>query len=233
MAAVVLYGPNGLPLNPQTPLIVDSTFSAARATLKPAEYQFPGFAGGHYRAVGQSAALLFSANAPLLDFLFAPSTNNVLALIKRIRAHVYATAAITAQRLDPVVAILSRSYTVQATTAATALVLSANNAKMRTTPMGASIAKIGVANAVAGISGGTRTNDANPFGAAPLSGAAAIAGLGTGSGWVDIYKADDHGDHPPLLAPNEGFTVNWGATALATGTAVAVIEVEWAEALQF
>lgn len=229
----VIYGPNGLPLNPQTPVIVDPTFAALRSVLKPTEYQFPGYTGGHYRAVGLTSAAAWAANAALLDFFFAPTSNNLVAVLKRLRVNVYVATAVTAQRLDPVVALFSRGYTAQASTSATALVLSANNQKMRTVPMGPCQAKIGVANAAAGITGGTRANDANAFGAAPLSGAGAIVGLGTGSGWLDVYKLDDHGDHPPTFAPNEGFTVNMGATALATGTAIAAIEVEWFEALQY
>jgi hypothetical protein len=233
MAQVVLYGPNGLPLNPQMPMIVDPTFYAGRMALKPHEYQFPGFTGGHYRAVGLTSAIANAANAVLLDFFFSPSNNNILALIKRIRAHLYVATAVTAQRLDPLVCTMQRGYTAQSVTNATALVLTANNAKMRTTPMGTPIAKIGMANAAAGITGGTKTADANPFGIAPLSGSAAIAGVGTGSAWVDLYKAESHGDHPPLLMPNEGFTVANGATAVATGTVITAVEVEWLEALQF
>jgi hypothetical protein len=232
MAAVVLYGPNGLPLNPQVPMIVDSTFFAARASLKPCEYQFPGFSGGHYRAVGLTSAIANAANAVLLDFFFQPANNTLVAVIKRIRAHLYVVTAVTAQRMDPLVCTFQRGYTTQSVTNATALTLSANNAKMRTTPMGTAIAKIGVASTAAGITGGTKTADANPFGAAPLS-VAAIAALGTGSGWLDLYKADDHGDHPPTFQVSEGFTVANGATAVATGTVITAVEVEWLEALQF
>jgi hypothetical protein len=233
MAAIVLYGPTGLPLNPQVPAIVDVSFSALRASLRPIEYSNPGFTGGHYRAMGLSSAVAFAANASVADFFFQPASNNLFAVIKRIRAQVYVATAVTAQRLDPLVALFSRSYTAQAVTAATAVVLTGNNTKMRTVPMGSAVAKIGMANAAAGISGGSRVNDATPFGGAPLSGFNTIAGLGTGSGWQDLYKLDDHGDHPPTMAPSEGFTVNWGATALATGTIVAAVEVEWLEALQF
>jgi hypothetical protein len=233
MAAVVLYGPTGLPLNPQVPAIVDVSFSALRNSLRPIEYQYPGFTGGHYRAVGLSSAVAFAANAPVADFFFQPATNNLYAVIKRIRAQIYVVTAVTAQRVDPLVAVFSRSYTAQSATNATALTLSGNNAKMRTVPMASAVAKIGMASAAAGISGGTRVNDANPFGAAALSGPSAIAGLGTGSNWLDLYKLDDHGDHPPTPAPSEGFSVNWGATALATGTVIAAVEIEWLEALQF
>lgn len=233
MAAVVLYGPNGLPLNPQTPAIIDPTFAALRAVLKPAEYVVPGFTGGHYRAVGLTSAIANAANAVLADFFFQPTNNALVAVIKRIRAHLYVATAVTAQRTDPLVVTFQRSYTAQSTTNATALTLSAHNAKMRTGTMGTPIAKIGMASVAAGITGGTKTADANAFGSAPLSGSGAIAGLGTGSGWLDLYKLDDHGDHPPVLAASEGFSVLNGATAIATGTVITAVEVEWLEALQF
>lgn len=236
MAAVVLYGPQGLPLNPQIPMIVDASFYAARISAKPAEYSFPGYNGGHYRATMITTALAFAANAPIFDFFFQPAagaSGTLVAVLKRLRAQLYAATAITAQRMDPLVALFSRGYTAQSTTNATALALTGHNAKMRTATMGTCIAKLGFASAAAGISGGTRANDANPFGSAPLSGAAAVAGLGTGSGWLDLYKDDDKDDHPPTFGPSEGFTVNLGATAIATGTAIAVCEVEWLEALQY
>ena len=181
MAAVVLYGPNGLPLNPQTPAIVDPTFGALRAVLKPHEYQFPGFTGGHYRAVGMTAAIAPAANAVLCDFFFQPVNNNLVCLIKRIRAQVYVATAVTGQRMDPLVCVMQRNYTAQSVTNATALVLAGHNAKMRTANMGTSIAKIGMASVAAGITGGVKTADANPFGAAPLSGGAILA-------WYD-YRA--------------------------------------------
>ena len=237
MAGVVLYGPTGQPLAPSVPAIIEPTFQALRVVPKPFEYQWPGTLLGHYRAYGATSAVLFSANGNLLDFFFAPVSPvpNVYCVLTRLRAHVYDATAVTAQRLDPLVAIAARAYTAQAVTNATALTLSGNNVKTRT-GMGSTIAKIGVANAAAGITGGTRTLDTTPFGMCPLSGATAISSLGTGSTWFDIYALQENGQHPMTFcgpAGPEGFVVQWGATALGTGTAIAAFEIEWAETLLF
>lgn len=229
--SVVLYGPSGIALTPQTAQVVDPSFAAARASLRPLEYAFPGQTFGHYRAVGSTAAGLFTANVNLANLRFAPATGSPFAVLLRLRASLAVAVAVTAQRLDPLAAFIARGYTVQETTSITALTLSGNNARLRTS-MGTPITTLGVASAAAGLTGGTRAIDANPIGHAGLSGAA-IAAVGTGQLAQDVYKWDTLAGHPPVLAPNEGVLLQWGATALATGTVVVTVEWEWAEALVF
>jgi hypothetical protein len=236
MGQFVLYGPNGLPLIPQTPAVVEPTFSALRTVLKPHETNFPGFNGGQYRAVGACSAIVPAANANLLVFRFAPATGNPIAVLTRLRAHVNIISAVTTQRVDPLVAIAARGYTVAETTNTTVIALGGNNGKMRT-GMGSAIAAIVVASAAAGCTGGTRALDTTPFGACPLNvTATALTTANTGVPFADVYKADDHGQHPPCFggpAGPEGFVVQWGATALATGTVIVTFEVEWLEGLVF
>lgn len=210
---------------------IDPMFLAARIALKPHDYSGSGRVLGHYRAAGYTAAALFTAAVNLANMRFTDNASFCVPL--RIRVAAAVAAAVTAQRLDPLGLLVARAYTAQETTNLTALTLTGNNAKMRTTPMGTPNATIGVANLAAGLTGGTRTIDANPIGIASLSGAGAIAGLGTGLPTTEIYSAVAAGTHPLVLAANEGLLLQWGATALATGTVVVGLEVEWAEVVVF
>lgn len=232
MAGVVLYGPSGNVLIPAAPAVVEPTFGALRVTQRPTEYSYAGFTGGHYRAIGLTAAAAFAANAILGAFRFAPTNNSPLAIVTRITAHLYVVTAVTAQRMDPLVATVQRSYTAADSTNATAISVAANGGKMKSS-MGSAMASFGVASAAAGASGGTKTPDAAPFAFSPTSSSVAMAGLGTGTVPWDMFNAIDNGQHPLTLSPNEGFTVALGATAIATGTVVAAISVEWIEALTF
>jgi hypothetical protein len=91
---------------------------------------------------------------------------------------------------------------------------------------------MGATNLAAGISGGTKTLDTIAIGAVALSGPNAITGVGTGILNQELYRPDlASGEHPLTLASNEGFVVQWGPTALATGTALATLELHWLEAL--
>jgi len=223
---------------------VDPTFKAARVSMRPIEYvQLVGGGTakvlGHYRAFGQTAAILAGANAKLGVFRWMDP--NSIAVILRLYATISVVTAITAQRTDPVTAAIARAYTVRDLTNATQIVLTGNNNKMRTVGMGSSLlnfttvnnasgGSFDVANAAAGLTGGTSVLDANPFGAFPLDSLVAI-----GRAVVCYYDPanTEKGAHPVVLLPNEGFAVSWGATALATGTAIAGIGVDWAEAIVY
>jgi hypothetical protein len=238
MGAVVLYGPTGQPLIPPTPAVVEPTAQALRIVPRAAEYQYPGSTYGHYRAYAALAAALWGANAALLAFRFAPSAGTpggAVAVLNRLRASAYVATAVTAQRIDPIVAAAARGYTTAETTNTAAVALSGNNAKMRTTPMQSAASTIVAASAAAGVSGGVKAVDATPFGHMPIgqNGTAGLTSLGTGVGPTDLFENLDNAQHPLVMAANEGFVVSWGATALATGTAIVVVEVEWYETLTY
>ena len=209
---------------------VDPMFLAARVALRPLDYSGVGRVLGFYRAVGQTTAAAPAGNSVLANMRYTdPSSFYVLL---RLRVGVSVITAVTAQSTPPIIVSHARSYSVSETTNTTALVLTGNNQKMRTTPMGTSlVTQMGVSSAAAGISGGTKTVDANAFGAVVLS--PALVAIGSGVPMTDLYKCDNHGGHPPVYAPNEGYVIAWSATALATGTVSVVVEHEWAEVIVF
>lgn len=220
---------------------IDPVFRAGRVSLRPIDYGVPVNLGapgkflGHYSQVGTISAIAPAANANLAAFRWADPTNFVILL--RLWFSLQVVTAVTAQRVDALLAFIARGYSVRDLTNATAIALVGNAGKMRTTPMGTTLMGLSgnfdVASAAAGLTGGTKTVDANPFGSAGLSGPSAIAGLGTGVPNTDLYKGDKQGNHPPMLSTQEGALVQWGATALATGTVTLTIGVEWAEVAYF
>lgn len=209
---------------------VDPTFAAARVSIRPLEYatRFGGRILGHYRAFAQTAAIAPSASGIMGAWRYTDTSS--VAVITRIYTTVTVATAVTAQRLDPIVAVIARGYTVRDLTNATVVVLTGNNAKTRTS-MGTTLAaNMDVASTAAGMTGGTKTQDTNPIGAAALPG---LAALGTALATTDLYKWDQLGGHPVVLAANEGINLLWGATSTGTGTVTVGFGIEWAEVPSF
>lgn len=203
---------------------------AARATLRPLDHTAGSRTLGHYSVFAQAAAIAPAANAQLA----ALRTTDPSTVVVLLRAYVCVTVAtaVTAQRTDPIVLNVARGYTARDATNATAVVVAANAQKARTI-MGVSIVgsagNIDVASAAAGLTGGTKTADTSAHGAAAFGAGGAVAGLGTGMPVTDLYSAINSIRHPIVLGPQEGVIVNWGPTALATGTVVVGVGFEWAE----
>lgn len=211
---------------------VDQSQLALRTSQRPLEYTniSLGKTLGHYRVFVQLAAIAPAANAVLAALRWTDSTN-YLALL-RAWVTVTVATAVTAQRTDPLVLTTARGYTIAETTNATAVALpGTTNQKMRSS-MGASITgSLLVANAAAGLTGGTKTSDANPIGAAGFGNGPAIVAVGTGM-QAPLFDLGPY-SHPNVLGTNEGILVSWGTTALATGTVVVGVGFELAEVPAF
>lgn len=197
--------------------------------------------GGHYRVVGTTSAAAFAANATLasvrwvatVDALTAspPTSGPKVMVVLRIAVALTVVTTITAQRADPIVGVIQRSYSASENTLNTNLTLTTNNGKMNTNFPTSTLTQFAVASGAAGISGGTSTADANPFGMVDI-GASGVTGLGVIE--QDLYRHDAiHGEYPLVLNNNEGFKINWGPTALATGTATVSVAVDWMESYKF
>ena len=217
--------------NPGINAEVDPTHRALRVSVRPLEHQtLAGKILGHYRIFGQTSAIAPTANAVLGLLRWTDPTNFLV--IKRVYATVTDVTAITAQRTDPLLLLVARSYTVAETTNVTQLTISGNNQKVRANMSTTLAASVAVASAAAGMTGGTKTNDANAFGALAFGMGVAFGGLGTGD-QGDLYKWDQLGQHPIVLQTNEGVLLTWGTTTLATGTVTVGFGIEWAEVSAF
>ena len=217
--------------NPGISEEVDPTFRAGRISLRPLEYQtLQGKILGHYSVVGTSAAGATAASSNQAAFRWTDPTN--FAVITRVYVSVNVITAVTAQATPPINLFIARGYTARDGTGATAISFANPNTNKLRGTMGTTLMTAGnfdVGSAAAGVSGGTKTVDANPISTLGLGGLAAI---GTQAGG-DLYKWDKLGGHPITLAQNEGLLVQWSATAIATGTVSITTLIEWAEVATF
>jgi|SRR5437899_1478147 len=207
---------------------LDPTFQAAHISLRPFDYAQFGQVLGHYRISGTAVGQLWGANAILFNIRWGdPSRFFVL---QRLSAIVTTTSAITAQRIDPLSATVQRGYTAGETTLLGNIVPTGNTGKARINMGSSLVSQMNVTSGPAGLSGGTRTADNTSFALLPVNG---LGAAGTATQMDDFIRADQFGMHPLVLSTNEGMTVSWGATALATGLATFTIIVSWAEVVVF
>lgn len=230
----VLYGPTGLPLNPQTAAIVDPTGAALRASLKPLEYAYPGAMGGHYRvALPLTGGITTSiaANSPLVAFRWAPTTAGMLAVIKRIAVQFgVKTVGSSAAIIVAMDVIRATAFTVQ-DTAGTSVTFNLTQ-KLRSS-VGNAQATIQYANGTVALTAGTRTLDAAAFGATLIDEQPA-AGVVRSLSVTELYREDSQAPHPLVLANQEGFIIRNIAAWTSTSLVVDVfVNLEWAETMQY
>lgn len=237
----VIYGPYGLPLNPQTAMIADPTEDAARVSLKPEEYVYPGSTGGHYRvALPLTGGITTSiaANSPLVALKWSPSTAGLLAKIKKISATFgVKTVGSSAAIIVAMDCIKATAFTVQDTGGTSVtfnLTQRLRGVGGNNTPgMGPSQMAIQYANGTVALTAGTRTLDANAFGGTLIDEQPA-AGVVRSLPVVELYKDDMPGGHGLVLANNEGVIIRNVAAWTSTSFVCDVfVTLEWAEALQF
>jgi hypothetical protein len=185
--------------------------------------------GGQYSAGFETASLAFTSGVSVLDFRNGGAN---LMLVTGIQANIaqMAVATVSATGLRWALQLfIRRAYTAQSTTNATALTLSTNNCKLRTS-YATSGAQIGVASAAGGISAGTVTDDATPLitksGSAQDLVAATNANQQTRDEAGMIWVPSPFGG-PIVLAANEGFKIFY----LVTTAAAAIVsgQVQWSE----
>lgn len=217
------------PTAPVVSAAVDPTFQALRTSLRPLDFKSLDGSriGGHYAAAAFTTALLFGSSAILFTGRWTDPNNLCIPIRLTVTAAV--AAAVTAQRMDPLQLSVMRAYSVADPTGSTAIsgISSGNSSKMRSNMPSPQLV-LQSTNAAAGISGGTKTQDNQPIGLASMSGFGAIAGLGTGLPTTELYNIAN-AKHPLVLANQEGFGIIWGTTALASGTMVVGMCLEWAE----
>ncbi len=154
------------------------------------------------------------------------------------------TAITTATQMD-LQAVIARGFTVDFTTASTAAAMSAVNATnamrrtMSNSQMGANGPRICT---TAVMSGQTATQDANPFAMtvfptlypSTATGTAVAVPIGTGVPMQTLYEWTGLGQHPIVLAQNEGvFLETVTAGPVTTGGVAYYFQWEWAEVLLF
>ena len=206
---------------------VDGTdFRALRVTSRPIDYG----ALGHYRYGGFTGILAaaLSANSEIFQFQWTDATR--FAVIEEVIVSACVSTTFFVAGVPVQMDMIRSTGWSAAGTGGTAIALGTSN-KMRTA-MGSSLgasAMIRIATTAA-LGAGTKTLDANPLAtlAAPGPITASLNGQIVAPG-TQLYSPDvGAGEHPLILAQNEGFSVRSVAVP-GTGTWTVAINVRWAE----
>ena len=149
-----------------------------------------------------------------------------LALIRRIRINAIPLTAPTTAQEWGVNAVVGRSYTANHT-GGTALTLTGNEFKKRTNHASTQAGDIRIATTAA-LGGGTVTADAIPFMHKTVWELVAAATVQRNN--LEIEREfTAAGEHPIVLAQNEGVLFRNSVLTAATMTYTAIIEIEWLE----
>jgi len=202
-----------------------TTFRAQKVTARPVEHG----AFGQYR-LATTVALVVSqaANGTLFSFRWANATN--LCLIQRIRLSVMQTAAATATIMPSFEVVTARAFSIS-DSAGTALTLTTNSFKKRTSMGTTLVTDIRKGSLAAGLTVGTRVLDADPILQLATQQAVTTPLSSLYVGEIDYIAG---AAHPLVLATNEGFIVRGPSIVFGlAGTANLVVEVEWAEVASY
>lgn len=198
-----------------------TTFRAVRVTQRPVDHG----AFGQYR-LSTTVALVVTqaANGTLFSFRWADATR--LCVIQSIRLQCLQTAAATATIMPSFEVFVARSFTVS-DSAGTAVTLTGNSMKKRTSMGTTLVTDIRKAAVAAGLTAGTRTLDADAILQLPTNQTITTPNPNV---YSVAFDATDGTDHPLVLAQNEGLIVR-GPTVVfgAAGTANLVVDLAWAE----
>jgi hypothetical protein len=201
-------------------LEVEAGTKAARVTLRPEDY---GALGIYSLAPSNGASAMaagLAANSPIFSFRWG---NANLALIKRIVFSAGNGATAFAAGIAKFDLVAARSFTAN-DTGGVSVLPSGNQNKLRTSGMGTTLLTDARISQTATLTAGTRTPDANAL-------ASIVAGVPNTAGATIIspFPMWDArpGEHPFLLAQNEGFVIQ--ATVPATGVWFFAVKVDWIE----
>lgn len=195
---------------------VDATFDAARVTLRPMENT------GWYSFTMRTGALAgVAANGPVWSLRYAPGTGKVL-MIKNIMVGFGTTTAFTAAQAVGYDLFFARSFTAS-DSGQTAATLTGDNGKHRTSLDTSGITDLRISTTAA-ITPGTRTLDTQPIGF--------VVGTSNGVGTSMLAQAmlaGTAGEHPIILANNEGLVIQNAIAMGAAGVLRLWVAVECAE----
>ena len=201
---------------------------------------------GHYGVAQVSGSI--AATPTALDVhgsvRWAPTLANTYFVLLKLRLGWSVISAVTTAVRMTYQASIARGFTVDFTTAATAISLSAKpktnamRGTMGNSLMGVSGPRICTTTTQ---SGQTYTLDAAPFAictwpallAVTATGTAVAQPAGMAGQMATLYERNGDGMHPPVLSNNEGIAIELTHTGIATGTYSLFTEWTWAEVLVF
>lgn len=188
---------------------------------------------GHYRIARRFSPATTTLTGNLWTFR-NPTASSILAVVTSVRLRVLQTGAPTAAIEDRFSLKIARAYTVADTTGSASIAAAANMQELRTS-MGTSAAQVREANIAAGASGGTKTLDTDfiATGAQWIPVAVPTGGSNPASEVFNFQPFVQAGEHPLVLAADEGFLLsNDNALGAASGI-VLYLDLAWAEVTLF
>lgn len=193
------------------------------ATPKPIKYG----PGGHYRTSHQAAIIASQAAASRLFEIRNTATSNLI-VITSLRIQWLPTGAHTAAIEDSLDLFKVTGFSAVDTTNTVTPTVVAMRTSMAAAPGGAAVRGVTVAGAAAGMTGGTMTISAQPLVQLPQW---LLATLPTASvvapAIIDWFQ--DNGEHPLVLANNEGIVVQNRVLLGVAAASSVYLDVAWAE----
>ena len=201
-------------------LTVGEEFDAARITI------FPRDVVGSYVLSAATGGIAGGTGAGSVLATFKNSGSNQI-IIRTIKIGIQTTTGYGANNGIRFSSYFVRNSFTQGTTNGTAVTLTGNNDKKRTTGMATTTASV-VMCTTTGITGDTATGeDTTPF-ATALFVLLTTVGTTPDAGWVDLYTAD-WAEFPIVLAPNEGFRIKNVTAFPATGVVSLMLKINYDE----
>jgi len=219
---------------------VDKTFLAGRIALRPLEYAGKGRVNGHYAVAQTSGAIAATPTALDVHASIRWAASTAYLVLMRIKCGWGVISAVTTAVRMAYQASIVRNFTVDYVTGSTAINMAtiAKTGAMRSS-MGQSL--LGTAGpritTTGAMTGQTGILDAAPFAStnwpgilsSNATGTAVLMGLGFSGNMQTLYECTGNGQHPVVLAENEGVAVQLVHTGWATGTLGFNCVWEWAE----
>ncbi len=206
---------------------VDLTQQALRTSVRPTEHQVNGLIGGHYGIVAYTGTVAASLAANSVVFSLRWGDSTKFLVLKRLFAWMAITGTPGTLQAFALEAVRATGFTVA---------FSANNTnaavgtgqKMRSGNMAQSLfSSVGTIQSctTAGMTGMTYTLDSAGFATNTLQGTVAAGAGGT----VPLYDQNEFGQHPLVLAANEGVVIRNPIALPATSTVQMGFQALWAE----
>lgn len=195
--------------------------SPSHVTAKPIPY---GSLGSYKLATTVALVATQAANGTLFSFRWADATR--LCLVQFVRLAINQTSAATATIMPSYQCFVARSFTAS-DSVGTAITLTGNNMKKRTSMGTTLVTDIRKSAVAAGLTVGTRTLDAEPFLELLTNSTITTPNATT---YQETFDGTSAQDHPIVLAQNEGIIVR-GPTVVfgAAGTANLQVTIAWTE----
>jgi hypothetical protein len=213
-------------------LEVGPTHFAAAVQQRPLDYK----TAGSYRVAVRTGTLAaaLAAGATIFSARWGDATK--MCVIQKVTARLLPLTPFTAATLTDHTSldlITARSFTAS-DTGGTAITLTGNNQKLRTTMASSAFTDMRISTTAA-LTAGTRTPDAQAMAASIRKGnrvnpAAATEETIQPTDNILAYAPDvAAGEHPITLVQNEGILIRNVTVWPAAGTAVVAIEIAWSE----